>query len=201
VLTLDVWSDYNCPWCFLASLSVARLQENRPLTVRWRSYELRPKGSPPISESYRQRIEQMRPRLYAIAQEQFGVAMNPGPFGVDSRPALVGAKFAEEHGRGAAYHDAVMRAYWVEARSIEDAAVLSEIAEAVGLEPNAFLHSLTSADYQALVDADILTAQQMELSGVPALLFERKYLIAGAQPYEELVKAYDYVVRREHLDR
>ena len=201
MLTLDVWSDYNCPWCFLASLSVARLQENRPLTVRWRSYELRPKGSPPISESYRQRIEQMRPRLYAIAQEQFGVAMNPGPFSVDSRPALVGAKFAEEHGRGAAYHDAVMHAYWVEARSIEDTAVLSEIAEAVGLERSAFLRSLTSADYQALVDVDILTAQQMELSGVPALLFERKYLVAGAQPYEELVKAYDYVVRREHLDR
>lgn len=199
MLTLDIWSDYNCPWCFLASRSVARLQETHQVTVRWHSYELRPKGSPPIPESYLRRIEETRPRLYAMAKEQHGITMNAGPFGIDSRPALVGAKFAEEHGQGAAYHEAVMWAYWVEARDIGDTATLGDIAQDIGLEREAFLSGLTSADYQMLVDTDILMAQQMELSGVPALLFERKYLIAGAQPYEELVKAYDYILKRENL--
>ncbi len=200
MLTLDIWSDYNCPWCFLASRSVARLQETHQVTVHWHSYQLRPKGSPPLSEASRKRIEAMRPRLYAMAQEQFGITMNAGPFGIDSRPALVGAKFAEEHGHGAAYHEAVMWAYWVEARNIEDTTTLGDIAQAVGLEREAFLKGLASTDYQALVDTDILMAQQMELSGVPALLFERKYLIAGAQPYDELVKAYDYIINRENLN-
>ena len=48
-----------------------------------------------MSPEYRARIEAARPQLYAMAREQYGLELNVGTFGINSQPALVGAKFAE----------------------------------------------------------------------------------------------------------
>lgn len=168
------------------------------MAVRWRSFELRPKGAPPISPEYRERILAARPRFEAMAREQYGVEINVGPFGVDSRPALIGAKYAEEMGVGEAYHDAVFRAYWQEGQSIEDVAVLTGIAERVGLARELFLAALAGEGvWETAVTADIEQAYQYGLSGVPALVFANKYLVSGAQPYEVLVQVADQVAAEQ----
>ncbi|MBE2223873.1 MAG: DsbA family protein [Anaerolineae bacterium] len=165
-----------------------KLKHSHGVTIQWRSYELRPPGAPPVPPEYRARIEAGRPRLYAIAQDQYGLALNVGPFGIDSRPALIGAKFAEEQGVGEAYHDAVFRAYWLEAKDISELAVLAEAATAVSLDPNEFLAALTNPHYQAEMQADVEQAYAYGLSGVPALVYNNKYLVSGAQPYEVLAE-------------
>ncbi len=137
---------------------------------------------------YRARIEASRPQLYAMAQNQYGLTLNVGPFGINSRPALVGAKFADEMGAGEAYHAAVFRAYWQEAQDISDPAVLKEAATAVSLDSAAFLAALDDPHYQAQNLADVEQAHAYGLSGVPALVYNNKYLVSGAQPYETLAQ-------------
>jgi predicted DsbA family dithiol-disulfide isomerase len=56
--------------------------------------------------------------MEAIARQHYGIEMKQGPFGIDSRPALIGDKYAEAQGKGDAYHDAVFRAYWLRWRCI-----------------------------------------------------------------------------------
>lgn len=175
-----------------------KLKESHGVAVRWRSFELRPKGAPPISPEYQARILAARPRFEAMAREQYGLELNVGPFGIDSRPALVGAKYAEEMGVGAAYHDAVFRAYWQQGRSIEDVAVLTEIAEQVGLAREPFLAALVAGGvWETAVTADIDQAFQYGLSGVPALVFANKYLVSGAQPYDVLTQVVDQIVAEQ----
>ncbi len=43
-----VYSDYLCPWCYLAEHRLARLQQEfgDSLTLEWRSYLLRPRPEP-----------------------------------------------------------------------------------------------------------------------------------------------------------
>lgn len=196
-IQVEVWSDFNCPWCFLASISLEKLHQSHGVEVVWRSYELRPKGSPPMPESYRARIEASRPQMEAMAREKYGVELHSGPFGIDSRPALIGDKFAEAQGKGADYHVAVFRAYWVEAKNIEDRAVLRDIAQSVGLDGAAFLAALEEPAYEDAVIADIQQAQAYGLSGVPALIFAEKYLVSGAQPYDVLVNVVGQIEARE----
>ena len=152
----------------------------------WHSYELRPIGSPPIPPEYLARIEATKPRLIKMAREQYGLELNRGPMGIHSRAALIGAKVAEAQGKGPQYHDAVFRAYWQRANNIGDVEVLAEIAHSIGLERESYLAALQDERYSAQVDSDIDEAYSYGLTGVPALIFGRRYLVSGAQPYEVL---------------
>jgi predicted DsbA family dithiol-disulfide isomerase len=172
---------------------LAELERTHNVELNWHSFELRPKGGPPIPPEYRAKIEASRPQLYATAREQYGVEMNPGPFGLDSRPALIAVKYAEEMGKGNAFHEAVLNAYWLEARDIEDRTVLREIGETIGLDADALIDAIEDPNYIEQVDADINLARTYGLQGVPALIFEQKYLIPGAVPVATLQAAVEQV--------
>lgn len=129
------------------------------------------------------------------AREQYGLDLNVGPFGIDSRPALIAEKYAEAQGRGATFHKAVMQAYWQQARSIDDKAVLKEIVEQVGLSSENFDDVLANPAYDAAVSADVDLAREYGLTGVPALVFADRYLVVGAQPYEVLKQVAEKILK------
>lgn len=190
---IDVWSDYNCPWCFLGATSLEKLEASHNVEVVWHAFELRPKGSPPMPAEYRARIDANQPRLYAMAREQYDLELKQGPFGIDSRPALIGAKFAEREGVGHAYHYAVFSGYWTEARDIGDRETLADIAASVGLDRAAFLAALDDPALDDEVQADVDQARELGLNSVPAMVFDQRYLVSGAQPYPVLVQATEHV--------
>ena len=50
--------------------------------------------------------------------------------------------------------------------------------------------------FEAAVDHDIQFARQNGLDGVPALVFENRYLVSGAQPVEQLRQVVDQILCR-----
>jgi predicted DsbA family dithiol-disulfide isomerase len=189
-IRIDVWSDFVCPYCFAASFSLKELKELHDVAIHWRSFELRPKGSAPISPEYRARIDASRPRFIQMMWEMYGVDIQPGPFGINSRPALIAAKFAEAQSEeiGAAFHDAVFQAYWTEGRNIEETDVLKDVAAQVGLDGDQVVAALDDPQYEIAVNADLRQAYAYGLRGVPALIFEEKYLVSGWQSAEVLAQ-------------
>ena len=79
-----------------------------------------------------------------------------------------------------------MRAYWQEARDIGNRDVLAEIAGTLGLSCDEFLAALNDPAFDAEVQADIDLAHAYGLNGVPALIFDNRYLVSGAQPADVL---------------
>lgn len=196
-MRVDVWSDFVCPWCYLLSISLQKLQASHGVDIRWHSYELRPKNAPPVPPEERQRIEALRPDFEAAALAEYGVKINSGKWGINSRPALIGAKYAEQQGLVVAYNKAVFEAYWLHAQAIDDLEVLASIAESIGLERDAFLLALKDPLLDIEIESDIATARAFQITGVPALVIAERYFIPGAQPYDELVKLVEYVRQRE----
>jgi predicted DsbA family dithiol-disulfide isomerase len=131
-----------------------------------------------------------------MAQEAFGVEINRGPWGIDSRPALIGAKYAEAQGYGPAYHDQIFRTYWEHGQSIEEQDVLQSTAEAIGLDRDEFWSAVHDEAYETLVNNDIIQARMYGLSSVPSMVFDGKYLVAGAQPYDELRRVVEQIQAR-----
>jgi predicted DsbA family dithiol-disulfide isomerase len=170
-----------------------RLKQSHGVEVVWHSFELRPKGSPPVPPEYLARIKAGRPRLLQIARDNYGLELNPGPHGISSRDALIGAKYAEAQGKGPEYHATMLRAYWQRANDISERVILGMIAQSIGLNESEFLAALDDPQYDQQVEADVEQAYQYGLNGVPALIFNHKYLVSGAQPYEVLVRVVEKI--------
>jgi predicted DsbA family dithiol-disulfide isomerase len=103
----------------------------------------------------------------------------------NSRLAQELGKWADTQPGGEALHDALFRAYFVEARDISQPAVLLEIAERVGLPPDAAREVLEKRTFKAAVDADWALSRQYGVTGVPTFVAGR-HGVVGAQPYEAL---------------
>lgn len=195
-LHFDVWSDFVCPWCYIGSTVLEKLEDSHGITVNWHAFELRPKNAPPITPDYRERINSMKPRMIAIAKENYGITINQGKFGIDSRPALVGMAYAKTQGKGNAYHKIVFQAYWEEAQNIEDLNTLANLADKSGLDREAFLAALNDPDYNNLVDADVERAHSYQIHSVPSAIIEEKFMLSGAQPYDEMVRIINQLQER-----
>jgi predicted DsbA family dithiol-disulfide isomerase len=94
-------------------------------------------------------------------------------------------KWADTQPGGEAFHDAMFRAYFVEARDISQPAVLLEIAQSVGLPVEAARDVLEQRTFKAAVDADWKLSRQYGITGVPTFVVGRSGVV-GAQPYEAL---------------
>ena len=103
----------------------------------------------------------------------------------NSRLAQELGKWADTQPGGDAIHDALFRAYFVEARDISQPAVLLEIAEQVGLPVDGAREVLEQRTFKAAVDEDWKLARQYRITGVPTFV-AGGYGVVGAQPYETL---------------
>jgi predicted DsbA family dithiol-disulfide isomerase len=103
----------------------------------------------------------------------------------NSRLAQELGKWADSEPGGAAIHDALYRAYFVDARNIGDPEVLIDIARSVGLLPETARAVLAARRYKDAVDADWAKSQEYGVTGVPTFVAGR-YGVVGAQPYAVL---------------
>ena len=94
-------------------------------------------------------------------------------------------KWADTQPGGEAFHDAMFRAYFVEARDISQPAVLLDIVASVGLSVEAAREVLEQRTFKAAVDADWKLSRQYGITGVPTFVVGRQGVV-GAQPYEAL---------------
>jgi len=103
----------------------------------------------------------------------------------NSRLAQELGKWADTQPGGEAIHDALFRAYFVEARDISQPAVLLEIAGAAGLSAEGAREVLEKRTFKAAVDADWALSREYGITGVPTFVAGR-HGVVGAQPYEAL---------------
>jgi predicted DsbA family dithiol-disulfide isomerase len=108
----------------------------------------------------------------------------------NSRLAQELGKWADTQPGGEAIHNALYKAYFVDARNIGDPDILVEIAQSVGLPAEGARDVLTERRFKDVVDADWSKSRQYGVTGVPTFVAAR-YGVVGAQPYEVLEQLLD----------
>jgi len=187
---LEVFSDYVCPWCYLASARVARLQKEHGVQVRMVHFPLHP-DTPAQGKSLQELfagrgydIPKMQAQMRARMQAE-GLPYGDRKMTYNSRLAQELGKWADTQPGGEAIHDALFRAYFVDGRNIGDAQVLVEIAESVGLPGDKAREVLEQRSFKAAVDADWQKSREYGVTGVPTFVSGGRGVV-GAQPYEVL---------------
>ena len=103
----------------------------------------------------------------------------------NSRLAQELGKWADGQPQGEAFHDAMYKAYFVDAKNIADGDQLIDAAVSVGLSGAAAADVLASRKFSAAVDADWEKSRQYGITGVPTFV-AGGHGVSGAQPYETL---------------
>ncbi len=133
--------------------------------------------------------EAMYQRMKAL-MDQEGLPYGRRTHTYNSRLAQELGAWAEAQHPGSALHDALYRAYFVDARNIGDPAVLLDIVQAVGLPVEDARAVLAERRFKDAVDADWARSHELGVTGVPTFVASG-YGAVGAQPYEVLVQLMD----------
>lgn len=203
-ITIDVYSDVVCPWCYIGERRLEEALAQRPglrVDLRWRPFQLEP-DAPPQGEPWAETVQRKFGGL-ARAQQLFarvvGVGAEVGtPFDfahIASSPNTVDAHrligFAAERGREWEMARALFAAHFTAGRDLSDRKTLLAIAAEVGL-PAAEARTYLESDAGA---ADVAESQEtagaLGINGVPFYFFNDRYGLSGAQPTEVFLQALD----------
>jgi predicted DsbA family dithiol-disulfide isomerase len=195
-ISIDVVSDVVCPWCYIGLKRLdAALEQAKEVSVdlRWRPYQL-DATIPPEGHDRKQYMlakfgsEERLKEIFARVSEagrsagiDFALdAIQVSPNTLDAHRVIRWAGSAENNLQ-TEVKKRLMQAYFEEGRNIGDHAVLIDIAREAGMDA-AVVEALlpTEADV-AETRAEIETAQQMGVTGVPCYLLEGRYAVMGAQ--------------------
>jgi predicted DsbA family dithiol-disulfide isomerase len=201
VLVIDVVSDVVCPWCYLGEkrLEMALAEEDEPVAVRWRPYQL----DPTIPDGGLDRTEYMEKkfgkngRLKSVHDNLVRLGAEVGlsfdfdrigraPNTLDAHRVI---RWAAAAGRQKQVVDGLFRAYFVEGRDIGDRAVLVAIAGAAGLDGEVVEKLLADGADADAVRREIAQAQAIGVTGVPFFIFAGQLAVPGAQDASLLRRA------------
>jgi predicted DsbA family dithiol-disulfide isomerase len=128
--------------------------------------------------------EAMYQRMKGLMDEE-GLPYGRRTHTYNSRLAQELGKWADTQPGGEALHDALYRAYFVDARNIGDPEILVELAQSVGLPADEARAVLAERRFKDAVDADWAKSHRYGVTGVPTFVAGR-YGVVGAQPYKTL---------------
>jgi predicted DsbA family dithiol-disulfide isomerase len=169
---------------------IEKLRTEHNVTVEWVHFPLHP-DTPAEGRSLADLFgkrnvdrkamhEQMKARM-----EAEGLPYGERTMTYNSRLAQELGKWADTQPGGEAIHDALFRAYFVDARDISQPAVLLEIVERLGLSADGAREVLEKRTFKEAIDRDWELSRQYGVTGVPTFVAGR-HGVVGAQPYEAL---------------
>jgi predicted DsbA family dithiol-disulfide isomerase len=169
---------------------IEKLRTEHNVKIEWVHFPLHPE-TPPEGQSLEELFKGRNVDRKAMhAQMKARMDAEGLPYGersmtYNSRLAQELGKWADTQPGGEALHDALFRAYFVEARDISQRAVLLDLARQVGLSAEGAAEVLDKRTFKNAVDADWKLSRQYGITGVPTFV-SGGFGVVGAQPYEAL---------------
>jgi predicted DsbA family dithiol-disulfide isomerase len=191
-LAIRVYSDYVCPFCFLAEFPLLEAIRGKDVEVIWMPFELRPYPTPTLRSEGEYLQNAWSNSVYPIAA-RMGVeirlpTVSPQPY---TRLAFEGLEFAKEHDAADAYNSAVMKAFFQQNQDIGDLDILTTIAAGVGLDSSEFEQALEAGAYAERHQALLRQAYEDEgVTGVPLFMIGNRVLM-GLQSREAIETTVD----------
>lgn len=201
-ITVDIFADIICPWCFIGKTRLDQAFARRPEIVpvyRWRSFLLNP-SMPPEGMS---RQAYLTAKFGHAASAVYGrIAMAGLDAGIDfqfskiqrtpdTRPIhqlLLAAGSDSE-----TLADSFYKAYFLEGLDIGAIDVQDNLLKANGLNRTELKETLTVAEAQ--METDLQDCHTLGIEGVPMMIFNDSLSLAGAYPPDILLNVIDTAAR------
>lgn len=202
--------DTVCPWCYVGKRRLEHALAQRPdtrVTVLWRPFLLNPDIPPEGIErqTYLDRKFGGATRVQRVHSAVAAAGLAEGiTFNFDRitrTPNTLGShrliRYAIASGREGDVVEALYKAYFIQGLDIGDKAVLAQIGAEFGLDHDAVMDYLLSDTDATAVLNDNARAHRLGVNGVPCLILDGNYALAGAQEPDILLRLIDIVRESE----
>lgn len=196
-IRIDIVSDVVCPWCIIGykQLEQALGESGVTAEVHWHPFELNPNMAEE-GENLREHLaakygttpegsRQARARLTELGAElgfEFNYADDMRMYNTFRAHQLL--HWAGTQGRQHALKMALFAAFFSHRRDVNDVQVLAEVAASIGLSKASALAVLTDGRFAEAVREEEAFWTSRGITGVPAMIFDQRYLLVGAQGAE-----------------
>lgn len=203
-MKIEIWSDVMCPFCYIGKRkfekALAQFEHKDKIEIEWKSYQLNPdmvtdptknidtylaeaKGMP------LEKAKQLNAHVTQMAKDN-GLTYNfDKAIVANSFNAHRFSHFAKSKNLQDAAEERLFKAYFTEGKNTDDVETLIQLGSEIGLDKIETKKMLESNDFSDAVREDIYEAQQINVSGVPFFVFDRKYAISGAQESQVFLSA------------
>ena len=196
-LKVQVFSDYVCPFCFLAEgpLNEAVKRVGDAVEVEWMPFELRPYPMPTLKPEGDYLKTNWRDSGYPMA-ERLGVPIilprvSPQPY---TRLAFEGALEARAQGKVDVYNHRMFTAFFQDELDIGNADVLSGCAKEIGLDEKKFRAALNNRSHSYTCEEQLQIGRDvLEINSVPTFVIDNRISLPGIVTTDVLVSLF-----REH---
>ncbi|MFN3597862.1 MAG: DsbA family protein [Rubricoccaceae bacterium] len=205
-MTIDVFADIACPWCYIGEARLQQALNARPglaAARHWRPFQLQPDLPPegrPVDPFFYDKFggrAQTRAmfahvtRVGAADGVRFDFGRLAGaPNTADAHRLIL---WAAELDRAWPMAHALFAGYFAEGRDLGRVADLRVIAEAAGLDGDRAVALLASDRYRTDVAQSQHVARRAGITGVPFYVFDGRYAVSGAQAPEVFGRVLDRV--------
>lgn len=213
VLHVEVIADFVCPFSFLGKrrLDKALRAVEGPSELSWCPFQLNP-DIPPAGQGFEEylsrrfgKLELIEPVLQELAREGKAAGVH---FAFDkighvpnTLPAHQVMQHAEMLGKNQTLlAELLMSAFFERGRNIGEPDVLTELAEQVGMRGRDVRKAIGSDQVRQIVVSREAQVRGSGLSTAPGFLLNRRLLVVGAQPTDNLVNAFDRAMFGEGTD-
>ena len=202
ILTIDLVSDFVCPWCFLGKIrldrALAELKAARPdldVRVSWLPFFLNP-DTPAAGEPYRAFLDnkfggpiKAEAVLDTVREAAAGDGLEYAFERIQTRPNTLHAHRliyrAQAHGHKPAHIQALAHAlfaaHFQEGRDIGDLDTLADIATACGERRDVVYEWLAGGEDTDKVKRMAAGVRRQGIEGVPFFILNRRLSLSGAQ--------------------
>jgi len=199
-IRVDIASDVVCPWCIIGYKQLERALDETGLRaeIHWHPFELNPQ-MPEEGQDLQQHLaakygstpedsRKARARLTAMGTElgftfDYADDMNmPNTFRAHQL-----LHWADTQGREHDLKMALFAAFFTNRENVNDPEVLADTAAGIGLDREEALSVLRDARFAEEVRRSEQSWTSKGIQGVPAMIFNQKYLVTGAQGAENYV--------------
>ena len=199
VITVDIVSDVVCPWCIIGykklEKAMAQFEGQARFELAWHAFELNPSMPPEgqdiaehMAQKYGATPEQSkanRERLRDAGSElDFEFSYSDKMRMVNTFDAHRLLHWAAETGNQTALKLALFKAHFTDGKDVSDHDILVSVASSVGLDEERARDLLSTNLFAEDVRATEAEWQDRFITGVPAFIFNKKFMVPGAQETE-----------------
>jgi predicted DsbA family dithiol-disulfide isomerase len=180
-MRVTLFSDLNCPFCYSTEQRLERLGISD--RIAWRGVEHEPGLSVPMARGDLEIVAELAEEVDAVRSRapEVTIALPPGKANTAAGLLAAAAALRADAQRGAAFRQAVYRAFWRDGLDISDPAVLDDLADDVGLP-----RRQTRPEDALTVASWRLEWERSPLRGVPLLVREDGETVYGLKDVDTL---------------